>query len=182
MLTGGTAVRMDGADKASLEIGGRTLLEGALAALAGIDDVVVVGEEVPTSRPVTFRREDPPGAGPAAAVLAGIDGFARRPSYVVVLAVDMPRVTAETVHRLRAQARGDGAVLVDGTGRRQHLCAVYAVRALEARRPENVVGLPMHRLLDGMSLVEVAALGGEAEDVDTWADVARLRELGDQGG
>ena len=31
VLTGGTAVRLDGADKASLEVGGRTLLDRALA-------------------------------------------------------------------------------------------------------------------------------------------------------
>ena len=70
ILAGGTAVRLDGADKASLEYDGSTLLEHTLTAVAEAVEVVVVGEEVPTSRPVTFRREDPPFGGPAAGLLA----------------------------------------------------------------------------------------------------------------
>ena len=38
---------------------GRTLLERALDALLDAAEVVVVGEPVPTSRPVTFTRESP---------------------------------------------------------------------------------------------------------------------------
>ena len=90
ILAGGTAVRMDGVDKAGVEYAGRTLLEHALAAVAGAVEVVVVGEPVPTSRPVTFVMEDPPRGGPAAAVLAGRDALLAAPPYVAVLAVDMP--------------------------------------------------------------------------------------------
>lgn len=177
LLTGGTAARLDGADKAALEVGGRTLLEHALAALAGAGEVVVVGPEVPTSRPVTFRREDPPGGGPAAAVAAGLSGFARRPGVVVVLAVDMPRVTTATVARLLAAAtpESDGAVLVDAAGRAQPLCAAYRTDPLERALPESADGLSMRRLVAPLSLVEVPARGAEADDVDTWEDVLRLR-------
>jgi molybdopterin-guanine dinucleotide biosynthesis protein A len=177
VLTGGTAARLDGADKAGLEVGGRTLLEHALAALAGVGEVVVVGPEVPTSRPVTFRREDPPGGGPAAAVAAGLSGFARRTGVVVVLAVDMPRVTGATVARLLAAASpgSDGAVLVDAAGRVQPLCAAYRTEALARALPESAEGLSMRRLVAPLSLVEVPAHGAEADDVDTWEDVLRLR-------
>ena len=65
ILTGGTGVRLGGVDKASIEIAGQTLLEHALTATAVADEVVVVGPQVPTSRPVTWTREDPPGGGPA---------------------------------------------------------------------------------------------------------------------
>src|SRR5690606_7523849 len=75
VLTGGTGARLGGADKASIEIGGLTLLERALDALLDVDDVVVVGEPVRTSRPVTFTREDPAGGGPAAGLLAGLRAF-----------------------------------------------------------------------------------------------------------
>ena len=120
ILAGGTAVRMDGVDKAGVEYAGRTLLEHALRAVADAAEVVVVGEQVPTSRPVTFVREDPPLGGPAAGLLAGLAALARLPEGLFVLAVDMPFVTAETFRRLVAAAAGhDGAFLVDADGRRQ---------------------------------------------------------------
>ncbi len=104
ILAGGTAVRMDGIDKAGVEYAGRTLLEHALAAVSEAVEVVVVGEPVPTSRPATFVREDPPQGGPAAGLLAGRDALLARPAYLAVLAVDMPRVSADTFQRLLAAA------------------------------------------------------------------------------
>ena len=106
ILTGGTAARLDGADKASLEHAGRSLLERALDAVAG----AARGRRGRTggadvARPVTFTRETPPGGGP----LAGPPPASRRSpgsrDLVVVLAVDMPHVTAGTVARLLARGR-----------------------------------------------------------------------------
>ena len=175
VLAGGTAARLDGADKASVEVGGSTLLEHALAATAEATETVVVGDPVPTSRPVTFTREDPAYGGPAAGLLAGRDALARTPELLVVLAVDMPGVTAATVARLVGGLAGDGAFLADGAGRRQ-LAGVLRVDALDRARPEDVHGLPIHRLLGSLDLALVTAVGDEAHDVDTWADLARLRD------
>jgi molybdopterin-guanine dinucleotide biosynthesis protein A len=181
VLTGGTAVRMGRADKAALEIGGVTLLERALAATATAAELVVVGDQVPTSRPVTWTREDPPGGGPAAGLLAGLDSFARRPDLVAVLAVDMPRVTPDTFARL-VDALGDepaydGAVLVDPQGRTQPLCGVYRFSSLQRARPGSPRehGLAMQVLIAGLVLAHVATSGDEARDVDTWEDLAALR-------
>lgn len=175
ILTGGTAARMDGVDKASLEYAGRSLLEHALAAVSAAVEVIVAGESVPTSRPVTFVREEPPMGGPAAGLLAGRDATAARPRFLAVLAVDMPRVNAATFERLLAAAAGrDGAFLADHDGRRQ-LVGVLDVAALDAARPDEVHGLPLHRLLAPLDLASVTGLPGEAADVDTWAD---LRDLG----
>lgn len=182
VLTGGSAVRFQGADKASIEVAGRTLLEHVLGALAEVPEVVVVGNEVGTSRPVTFVREEPPGGGPAAGLLAGLSGFPRPPRRVVVLAVDMPLVTAATLGRLSlavdADPQGDGALLVDGVGRRQYLCAVYRTEALMAAAPprEEQHGLAVRRLVAGLRLAEVPELPGESSDVDTWDDLVALRE------
>jgi molybdopterin-guanine dinucleotide biosynthesis protein A len=183
VLTGGTAARMDGADKAAIELDGITLLERALAATMTATEVVVVGEQVPTTRPVTWTVEDPRSGGPAAGLLAGLDRFLRPADLVQVLAVDMPRVTPGTFARLGAAvAPGlDGAVLVDGSGRRQPLCAVYRWSSLLAARPasrEDEHGLSLRRLLEGLRLAEVEAVGQEALDVDTWSDLRRLRETG----
>jgi molybdopterin-guanine dinucleotide biosynthesis protein A len=178
VLTGGSAVRFQGADKASIELGGATLLEHVLRALADVPEVVVVGDEVGTSRPVRFLREDPPGGGPAAGLLAGLAGFARLPRLVVVLAVDMPLVTTATVSRLLMSVEKDGALLVDGDGRRQYLCAAYRTETLlaAAPAPEEQPGLPVRRLVGGLTLTEVPAISWEAQDVDTWEDLLALRE------
>ena len=138
----------------------------------------MVGPEVSTSRPVTFLREDPPGGGPAAGLLAGLRGFPRAPRQVVVLAVDMPLVTTATVRRLMLSAEEDGAVLVDDDGRVQYLCALYRTDALLAAAPAagEEHGLSMRALVAGLLLGRVPALAWEAQDVDTWDDLLRMRE------
>lgn len=177
VLAGGTAARMDGVDKASVELHGRTLLELAVDAMLDADEVVVVARDsVPTSRPVTFVCEDPPRGGPVAGLLTGVDALLRRPRLIGVLAVDMPRVTPVTMRRLREAVDGhDGAFLVDGGGRRQ-LAGVIRADRLAAVRPdlEGQHGMALHRLLAPLTLAEVPADGDEALDIDSWAD---LRDL-----
>ena len=177
VLAGGTAARMDGVDKASIELAGRTLLAYAVDAFLDADEVVVVGPAgVRTERPVTTVFEDPPRGGPVAGLLTGVDALLRTPLLVGVLAVDMPRVTPATMRRLREAAAGrDGAFLVDADGRRQ-LAGVLDAARLHAVRPdlEGQHGMALHRLLAPLDLAEVAATGDEAVDVDSWAD---LRDL-----
>lgn len=176
ILAGGTAARLDGVDKASVEIAGRTLLMHALDAVVDAAEVVVVGEPVPTERPVTFTRESPRYGGPVAALLTGRDALLRETPTVAVLAVDMPRLTPYTFRRLHeAGADHDGAVLVDLDGRRQ-LALVLDVARLDAVRPdhEGQHDLALHRLLAPLDLVEVPAEGEEHRDIDTWRD---LRDL-----
>ncbi|GAB3200871.1 hypothetical protein GCM10027062_21510 [Nocardioides hungaricus] len=176
VLAGGRAVRMDGADKASVEHGGLSLLEHAINALLDADEVVVVGDPVPTTRPVTFCRESPRFGGPVAALLTGYDALVRRPRTLGVLAVDMPRVTPWTFRRLHEAAAGhDGAFLADAGGRRQ-LAGVLDADRLDAVRPdhERQHGMAIHRLLAALDLAELPPVGDEGRDVDTWAD---LRDL-----
>jgi molybdopterin-guanine dinucleotide biosynthesis protein A len=177
VLAGGTAARMDGVDKSSVELHGRSLLEHAVDAFLDADEVVVVGPpSVPTSRPVTFACEDPPRGGPVAGLLTGVDALLRRPRLVGVLAVDMPLVTPATMRRLRDAAAGrDGAFLVGGDGRRQLAGVLDAARLADVRPDlEGQHGMAMHRLLAPLDLAEVRATGDEAVDVDTWSD---LRDL-----
>lgn len=183
VLTGGGGVRLGGVDKASIEVDGTTLLEHALAAVAAADEVVVVGPEVPTSRPVTWTREQPPGGGPAAGLLTGLDALAVHPDLVCALAVDMPRVNTRTVARLvgalTAETDADGACLLDAGQRKQWLAAVYRYGALRAVRPrdrETEHGLALRRLVLPLRIVPVPALADEARDVDTWQDLVDLRD------
>jgi hypothetical protein len=85
-------------------------------------------------------------------------------------------VTPWTFRRLHAAAvEHDGAFLTDADGRRQ-LAGVLDAGRLGAVRPdhEDQHGMPMHRLLADLDVVDVAPAGEEGRDVDTWAD---LREL-----
>jgi molybdopterin-guanine dinucleotide biosynthesis protein A len=176
VLAGGTAARMDGVDKASVEHRGRTLLTWALDALVDAGEVVVVGDPVPTERPVTFTREDPRHGGPVAALLTGRDALLAERAWLAVLACDMPHVTTATFRRLREAAAGrDGAVLVGPDARRQ-LAFVVSLAGLDAVRPdhEGQHGAALQPLLARLDLAEVASVGVEHRDVDTWTD---LRDL-----
>jgi len=179
ILAGGTAVRLDGADKAAIEYAGRTFLEHALSAVEAAGEVVVVGDQVPTSRPATFVREDPPLGGPVAGLLAGRRALPVSPQTVVVMAVDMPRVTAATVARLLdamdAEVDRDGAVLCDGDGRRQLVVAVRTDR-LDAVAPLDPHGHSVRDLLASLDLADVAEVGHEARGVDRWEDLRDLEQ------
>src|SRR3546814_4463832 len=56
--------------------------------LLDASEVVVVGDPVPTTRPVTFTRESPRYGGPVAGLLTGRDALVRTPRTLGVLAVD----------------------------------------------------------------------------------------------
>jgi len=178
VLAGGQATRLGGADKASIEMRGRTLLEHTLDAVIDAAEVVVVGQQVPTERPVTFVVEDPQYGGPVAGLLTGRDSLLRSFPWLAVLAVDMPFLTAATIRRMHDSAVGhDGAVLVDPDLRRQLAFVVDSARLREVEPDrEGRHGHPVSTLLDRLDLVSVPALGHEHRDIDSWRD---LRDLGD---
>ncbi|MBZ4020742.1 NTP transferase domain-containing protein [Streptomyces purpurogeneiscleroticus] len=197
VLAGGAARRLGGADKPALAVGGRSLLDRVLAACPGAARTVVVGPERPTARPVVTTREDPPGAGPVAALDAGLRHTTA--DTVLVLSADLPFLTAGTVDALLAAGAGpgpgeppgqaDGALLVDGDGRDQPLVAAYRAaalrRALETLRAARggLDGLPLRALLAELTVVRVRDDTAAASfDCDTWealsAARARIREHG----
>jgi len=180
VLAGGSGRRLGGVDKAGVVLGGRTLLDRALAAVAGAAPVVVVGPERAADG-VVWTREDPPGGGPVAGLAAGL-AVVTDVDFVAVLAVDQPGVTASTVDRLRA-AVGDasGAVLVDD-GHLQWLAGVWRTSVLRAAMPAEPEGASLRSVLRPLAPVEVPARPGEADDVDTPQDLSTLhkRHTGDQ--
>ncbi|MDQ3096164.1 MAG: NTP transferase domain-containing protein, partial [Actinomycetota bacterium] len=127
--------------------------------------------------------EQPAGGGPAAAVVAGLAEVVE--PLVVVLACDMPFVTAAHVRRLMAAVDAgelpalDGATYVDRDGHRQLLAAVYRTESLRrsARALGEVTGVSMRALANDLTLLECEAEAGMSVDCDTWDDVARSREL-----
>lgn len=184
VLAGGRGRRLGGVDKAALPVPGGTLLDRVLHAVAGCEPVVVVGPPSVTDGRPGLRRvqEEPAYGGPAAGLLTALATLADDPAYVVVVAVDLPGLTPDTVARLRVAATGDGAVLIDEGGRRQPVLMVRVDRLRAAAPgPEVWPGLSLRWLLEPLSLIEVAAVDDEASDVDTSEDLSRLthgRDLG----
>jgi molybdopterin-guanine dinucleotide biosynthesis protein A len=182
VLAGGRARRLGGIDKPALELAGRSLLERVVDAVAGAGLVVVVGPRRPLQRSVTWIQEEPPGAGPVAAVAAGLEAV--EADVVVVLAADLPLVDSPQIERLVAAAEGgDGAVAVDGSGREQYLAGAYRVLALRraVRALGRSRGASMRELTRPLGL-EPVTLGAAALDCDTWADVAAARHALGAGG
>jgi molybdopterin-guanine dinucleotide biosynthesis protein A len=175
ILAGGRASRLSGVDKVALEVGGRTLLQRSLDAVAGADPVIVVGPRRPVPG-VVWTREEPPASGPVAGLAAGLAVVPAGVTEVAVLAADLLNVAADTVARLRSALRGapdaGGAVLVDAAGVRQWLIGVWRADAVRHALPADPAGRALHRVLGALALVEVAARPGEAADVDTPDDLA----------
>jgi molybdopterin-guanine dinucleotide biosynthesis protein A len=157
---------MGGAAKPVLKVGGRRMLDVALDALAGARQRVVVGD-VAVPAGVRLTREEPLGAGPVAALAAALPLI--RADLCVVLAADLPFVTAEHVRRLVEVAADGSAVAVDADGREQPLLAAYDVAALRAALPEDVNGAPMRVLRIDVQTVHL--------DGDPWFDVDHPADL-----
>lgn len=177
VLAGGASARM-GEDKALMLLGGRTLLERVLDASERCRRVVVVGPRRIgiahlEARVDAWLEEDPPGAGPVHALAAGL---ARGGApWTLVLACDLPFVTTETVERLAAGARRDGALLTDGD-RDVYVCAIYRTEALATALTslDDTRGAPLWRVVSSLDLVRIADPDA-ALDLDTPEDVADAR-------
>jgi molybdopterin-guanine dinucleotide biosynthesis protein A len=174
VLAGGAGRRLGGVDKPALHVPGGSLLDLALEAVSRAGRVVVVGPPRELPAHVVQAREQPPGGGPGAALVTGLAHV--RADRVVVLAADLPQVTAGLVEALHAAAAGhDGAMLVDDDGRDQVLTAVWSTAALRsALAGHDLAGRPLRPLLAGL---DVARLPAAAAGVRGWADCDTPEDL-----
>jgi molybdopterin-guanine dinucleotide biosynthesis protein A len=178
VLAGGSSRRLGGTDKTRLTIGELTLLDRVLHACAGAALTVAVGEPRPTVVPVTWTREDPPGGGPAAAVAAGLRNVTA--PVVVLLAGDLPFVTASLVAELARAAQPAGVVAVDAEGNEQWLMSAWPTALLRAAelRPDGSLRGALRGLRSGEDAPARLPVGDrDALDCDTPDDVRRAREL-----
>ena len=151
MLAGGASSRF-GSDKLATVVDEQTLLDHALTALPAEMPVVVVGPERATVRPVTFTREQPPGGGPAAGLVAGLRAaLDTGPDAVVVLPGDAPAAGRGASTLLTALADHLAAVGVDAAGQVQPLQLalrpVVARRLVELAGPDGAAGESARRLV-----------------------------------
>ncbi|WP_280369241.1 NTP transferase domain-containing protein [Nocardia wallacei] len=181
VLAGGRASRMGGVDKPAIVVGGRSMLDAALGAVVGCARTVVVGPHRPELGPeVRQAQEVPAGSGPVAAIAAGLrslDECDFPAELVVVLAADMPFLTAAAVDDLRRHADESGTDAVfaaDESGRPQYLVGVWRRTALLAglARLDSLMNQPMKALVPVDTVM--VPLPGVA-DCDTADDVRRAR-------
>ena len=173
VLAGGAAARLGGADKPALDVGGASLLDRVLAAVAEAGRIVVVGPTRSVARPVIWCREEPPGGGPVAALAAGVSHV--EADVLLSLAADLPWIgpAVPVLCAALAGSTADCAALVDGDGRVNYLAAAWRraslVRALTAL--DEPAGAAMRALVSTVTLLEVPDEGGWGLDCDTWDDI-----------
>jgi molybdopterin-guanine dinucleotide biosynthesis protein A len=171
-----------GTDKASLEIGGERLADRGARLLADVCQPVL--EVGPGYSQLGSVLEEPPGGGPLAAIAAGAREFRSRghAEAAVILAVDLPLVSAEALTFLR-DFPGTDTVVPFVAGQPQPLCARYSADALEVVADAVAAGQDsvreFLRSLPRVQWVGPRMWGSVAEertfaDVDTPDELARL--------
>jgi len=162
ILAGGQARRFGGRDKGALLVEGRSIRERQLAALATLtSDVLIVGgrDGIP---------DRVPGCGPLGGLQTALLESAGEAT--IVIACDMPHVSAPLLAHLSALARQADAV-VPFTDRGYHpLCAVYTQACLGPVARRLAAGrLKMTDLFDDVRVRAVTA-----EELRAFGDVHRL--------
>lgn len=155
VLAGGRSRRM-GRDKAFVELAGRPLVSYAVEALraAGAREVLAVGGDAGrlAAAGATWVPDRFPGAGPAGGILTALEAAAC--DVVVVLACDMPYVTAEAVRAVvGALGPDDDAAVPEREGRLEPLLAAYRRRCAAALEAAVTAGeRAVHRALRGLAV------------------------------
>ncbi len=136
ILAGGRSARM-GQAKATLRIGGMTLIERTIAELARVfDDIVVVAApesaaiELPALGAVTIVHDDDAYQGPVGALARGLR--AARHELAFACSCDLPMLRCEVAAWLMSLVGDRDAVIPQIGGRLQPLHAVYRRRCAGA--------------------------------------------------
>lgn len=130
LLAGGRSRRM-GRDKAAVRIAGEPLWQRQLRLLRGLSPAAlwVSARAVPPWCPTEIEvvADRPPSRGPLSGLAAGLCRL--QTSHLLVLAIDLPRMTLEHLRKLVALARSGTGILPARGDCLEALCAVYPVEA-----------------------------------------------------
>jgi molybdopterin-guanine dinucleotide biosynthesis protein A len=157
ILAGGRARRFGGRDKSSLVVDGRRIRDRQLEALrAAAVEVLIVANDPTAHRDagVPVIQDAIPGAGPLGGIYTAL--LAVRTPRVVVLACDMPFVTAPLLSAL-AEAGTAADVALPRTPDGLHpLCASYARSCLGPFRAAIEAGrYKVSDALEGLRVIEL---------------------------
>jgi molybdopterin-guanine dinucleotide biosynthesis protein A len=136
ILAGGRATRFGGRDKSALVVDGRPILERQIAQLGRLtDDLLLVGargDRWPVELQSRVRRiaDIVPGSGPLGGIHAALTEA--RGDAVLIVACDMPCVTADFAEYLFSLAGAAHIVVPRGEDGDHPLCAVYGRECLDA--------------------------------------------------
>jgi molybdopterin-guanine dinucleotide biosynthesis protein A/uridine kinase len=176
VLAGGASRRFR-PDKLAEQLDDEPLLDHVLASLPEqVTTVIVVGAIREVTRPVIFVSEEPPGGGPAAALVAGLRrALEESGDAIVSLPGDAPLAgQAADLLLSRLEEQGvDAVVGIDAAGHEQPLQLALrpaVARALVAAAgPSSAAGLSARRLLDALrpGLVTQPLAPAELWDIDT---------------
>lgn len=177
ILAGGQARRFGGRDKSALVVEGRPILERQIDELSTLTaDIMIVGGQAARSGPSTSLRagrarlvaDRVPGSGPLAGLHAAL--IESRGDATIVIACDMPYVSAPFLRHLLELTRVADAV-VPRTERGYHpLCAAYTRACL----PAAAARLAGARLTMAGLFEDVRVRAVTIEEIDAFGDHHRL--------
>ena len=162
-----------GAPKAELMVGGRRLIERAVEALAGCDDVIAVvrtGITVAGARTVVNAE---PERGMRSSLALAV-AAAPEAGGVLVMLVDTPGIGADAVDAVAQDWRRHGGIaMASFGGRRGHPIAMSRHRWLAAVQLAGPDGGARAYLRVHASDVRAVGVTGDPVDLDTPADLTR---------
>jgi len=179
ILAGGESRRM-GRDKAFVEIDGETLAARTARIVAGICDVVVVvgapGRALPPlPSGIVEAFDDERFQGPLAGITAGLAALPTDVAgHVLVVPVDMPRLSDEPLRALLVSAVEGRAAALEREGRIEPLPAWLPLARLRELMNRPRSDRSLQALLRELAVVGVASVeGGETlRDADEENDLA----------
>jgi molybdopterin-guanine dinucleotide biosynthesis protein A len=170
ILTGGRGTRFGNRNKSALVVAGRPIIERQIEELATIttDILIVGGAEGRTLWPARALSDRIPGRGPLGGVHTAL--LESSGDVTIVVACDMPFVSAPLLLHLAALAQGVD-VAVPRTGRGYHpLCAAYTRACLQPAALRIAQGrLKLTDLFEGLRVREV-----DTEELQRFGDHERL--------
>lgn len=190
ILAGGRGQRLGGVIKSGLRVGGRRLLDRALAVIAQCDPILVahgrLEPQLLALPPPVDPIPDLPGeyAGPLAGVAAAIEALKRRdqaPTHLIAVAVDSPLLPPDYVARLLGGIGDADAAIASYGGQIYPTNSIWRLAAFADLTDRIVAGTAPHSLkrlaqeVDGIEIAwPLSADGDPFANVNTPEDLAEL--------
>ena len=190
ILAGGGATRFDGRPKGLEVIGGGRILDRLVdTCLAAFGELPLVVANAPEAAAWAPGLRVVPDLRPGLGALGGIlTAIVAAPAPVIVVAWDMPFVTAALLRALATRLDGADAALPASGSRRgvEPLCAAYgpacgpAIERALAEGDQRAIGFHAHVRVAVLGEAEVGAYGDPARlffNVNTAADLDTARQI-----